>query len=62
MKTNAQMGLFANVLVGIGGAAIGRWLAPKLGLVISGDLGGIILAIGGAVLLILLLRLLGILK
>ena len=27
MKTNAQMGIIANVLVGIVGSALGHWLA-----------------------------------
>jgi uncharacterized membrane protein YeaQ/YmgE (transglycosylase-associated protein family) len=62
MKTNAQMGLAANVVVGIVGAFLGAWLAPKLGLVIGGTVGSLLLALGGAVLLIFLLRLLKVLK
>ena len=31
MKTNAQMGLIANVLVGVVGASIGSWLGAQLG-------------------------------
>lgn len=62
MKTNGQMGLAANVLVGICGAALGRWLAPKLGLSMSGTVGSIVLCVGGAVLLIFILRLLKILR
>ena len=33
MKTNAQMGIIANVLVGIVGGALGHWLAGQLGTV-----------------------------
>ena len=32
MKTNAQMGLIANIVVGVVGAAIGNWLAGQLGM------------------------------
>ena len=36
MKTNAQMGAIANILVGIVGSSIGFWLAGTLGLSASG--------------------------
>ena len=32
MKTGAQMGLIANVIVGIVGAALGGWIAGVLGI------------------------------
>src|SRR4029453_13881242 len=32
MKTNAQMGMIANVIVGIVGSALGFWLAGVLGI------------------------------
>ena len=32
MKTNAQMGVIANILVGIVGAGLGGWLAGQLGM------------------------------
>ena len=61
MKTNAQMGLIANVIVGIVGAGIGGWIATKLGIG-----GGValswLMAIVGAALLIALLKLLGLFK
>ena len=60
-KTNAQMGLIANIVVGIIGSMLGGWLAPMLGLSPSG-IGVYLVAVGGAVLLILLLKILGIFK
>jgi uncharacterized membrane protein YeaQ/YmgE (transglycosylase-associated protein family) len=62
MKTDKQMGILANVLVGIVGSILGGWLAPKLGIAPTGAMGGYLVALGGAVLLILVLRLLGIFK
>ena len=62
MKTNAQMGLIANVLVGVVGSMLGYWLAGLLGLAPSGGLAGFIVAIVGAVLLIFILGKLGIFK
>lgn len=55
MKTNAQMGFIANVLVGIAGAWLGGFIAARLGLT-TGTLGGIVTAIAGAVLVIAGLR------
>ncbi|THF62699.1 GlsB/YeaQ/YmgE family stress response membrane protein [Pseudothauera rhizosphaerae] len=59
MKTNAQMGLIANVLVGVFGAAIGFWIADALGLMVAGGVLRFGVALGGAVLLIFILRKLG---
>ena len=61
MKTNAQMGIIANILVGIVGSALGGWLAPKLGIGASGIMVYVV-AVAGAVLLIFLLKLVGIFK
>ena len=36
MKTNAQMGMIANVVVGIVGSWLGGWIAAALGLVAVG--------------------------
>jgi uncharacterized membrane protein YeaQ/YmgE (transglycosylase-associated protein family) len=61
MKTSAQMGIIANVVVGILGSGVGFWLAGQLG--IGG--GGVVrwlVAIGGAALLIGLLKVLNIFK
>lgn len=62
MKTNAQMGIIANVLVGIIGSWLGFWLAGMLGLTGDGMIIRFAIAIGGAVLLIFILRALGIFK
>lgn len=62
MKTNAQMGMIANVLVGVVGSAIGFWAAGMLGLAPTGGIVRFIVAIIGAVLLIFILRMLGIFK
>lgn len=62
MKTNAQMGILANVAVGVGGALMGYWLAGLLGVHASGGLGRLAIAFGGAVLLIIILRRLGVLR
>ena len=39
MKTGAQMGIIANIVVGIIGAALGFWLAGALGIVAVGSSG-----------------------
>jgi uncharacterized membrane protein YeaQ/YmgE (transglycosylase-associated protein family) len=62
MKTNAQMGLIANVLVGVVGSVLGFWIAGALGLVPAGGVARFLVALGGAVLLIAILRQLGIFK
>lgn len=62
MKTNAQMGLIANVLIGIAGSAIGFWVAGALGLAAGGGIMRFLVAIAGAALLIFVLRALGIFK
>jgi uncharacterized membrane protein YeaQ/YmgE (transglycosylase-associated protein family) len=62
MKTNAQMGMIANVLVGIVGSALGFWAAGALGIAPTGGILRFVVAIGGAVALIFILRALGIFK
>lgn len=62
MKTDAQMGLMANVLVGVVGSWLGFLVAGMLGLSATGGIGRFIVALGGAVLLILILRKLGLFK
>ena len=60
MKTNAQMGWIANVLVGIVGSALGFWAAGLLGIEASGGILRFVVAIAGAALLIFILRILGV--
>lgn len=60
MKTNAQMGWIANVIVGVMGSMLGYWAAGALGFVAVGGIARFIVAIAGAVLLIFILRKLGV--
>ena len=60
MKTGAQMGIIANIVVGIVGAALGFWLAGALGIVAVGSRGAWIISILGAVVLIAILKALNI--
>lgn len=62
MKTNAQMGSIANILVGIVGAWLGGWLAGLLGIGGGSMIVGILISIAGACLLIFLLKAVGVLK
>lgn len=62
MKTDAQMGLIANVLVGVVGSALGFWVAGLLGIAPAGGILRFVVAIVGAVLLIFILRALGIFR
>jgi uncharacterized membrane protein YeaQ/YmgE (transglycosylase-associated protein family) len=62
MKTDAQMGILANVLVGIIGSSLGFWLAGVLGLAASGPVLRWVVAVVGAAVLIGLLKVLGIFK
>jgi uncharacterized membrane protein YeaQ/YmgE (transglycosylase-associated protein family) len=62
MKTNAQMGLIANIIVGIVGSILGFWLAGVLGLSATNAVIGYVIAVVGAVVLILILKVLGVFK
>jgi uncharacterized membrane protein YeaQ/YmgE (transglycosylase-associated protein family) len=62
MKTNAQMGLLANIIVGIVGSALGSWLAGVLGIAPTGAILNYAIAVAGAALLIFILGKLGIFK
>jgi len=55
MKTNAQMGMIANIIVGIVGSMLGFWIAGVLGISPTGGILGFMVALGGAVLLIFIL-------
>jgi uncharacterized membrane protein YeaQ/YmgE (transglycosylase-associated protein family) len=50
-------GLVADICLGIVGALIGSWLFPQLGIYLSGMIGSIISATLGAILLLVVLRL-----
>jgi uncharacterized membrane protein YeaQ/YmgE (transglycosylase-associated protein family) len=62
MKTNAQMGIIANVLVGIVGSILGFWLAGLLGLAAYGAIAQWAVAVFGAAVLIFILKAVGVLK
>ena len=62
MNTGNQTGVIANVAVGIVGSWLGSWLAPRLGLVPQDGLGRFLVGVGGAVLLIWILKALNVFK
>ncbi|NDP38286.1 MAG: GlsB/YeaQ/YmgE family stress response membrane protein [Rhodoferax sp.] len=62
MKTNAQMGWIANVLVGVVGSMLGYWIAGLLGIAPTGGILGFLVAVVGAVLLIFILNKVGIFR
>ncbi|HEY7799815.1 MAG TPA: GlsB/YeaQ/YmgE family stress response membrane protein [Hyphomonadaceae bacterium] len=62
MKTDAQQGVFLNVVVGIVGALLGGWLISPLvgeGTVNQGDfsLGGLLVSLVGAIILLFIVNL-----
>ena len=59
MKTDAQMGILANVLVGIVGSFLGNWLAGALGMDVGGGAARWLVALLGSILLIGIVRALG---
>ncbi|MBP7460249.1 MAG: GlsB/YeaQ/YmgE family stress response membrane protein [Candidatus Delongbacteria bacterium] len=62
MKTNAQMGLIANILVGVGGSLLGTWLVGLLGYTPAGFIMRFIIGIAGAALLIFVLGKIGLFR
>jgi uncharacterized membrane protein YeaQ/YmgE (transglycosylase-associated protein family) len=62
MKTSAQMGLIANVVVGVVGSLIGLWAAGALGIAAAGTLATWIVSLLGAVVLIAILRAVGVFR
>jgi len=62
MKTNAQMGLVANVIVGIVGSFLGIAIANALNVRHSGTLVHWIIIVAGASLLIAILQSLGVMR
>ena len=62
MKTDKQMGVIANVVVGIIGSGLGFWLAGMLGFAAYGVLAQWAVSVAGAAVLIFLLKQLGLFK
>jgi len=62
MRTNAQMGILANVIVGIIGSFLGVAVANQIGVHAHGSPSAWIIAILGAALLIAILRALGVFR
>jgi uncharacterized membrane protein YeaQ/YmgE (transglycosylase-associated protein family) len=62
MKADAQMGLIANVLIGIVGSLLGYWLAGLMGIAATGGVARWVVAVIGAALLIFILRAVGVFK
>jgi uncharacterized membrane protein YeaQ/YmgE (transglycosylase-associated protein family) len=62
MKTNKQMGIIANVIIGIIGSSLGFWIAGMLGLAAYGAIARWAVAVAGAAILIYILKALGIFK
>jgi uncharacterized membrane protein YeaQ/YmgE (transglycosylase-associated protein family) len=60
MKTNAQMGILANVIIGVAGSFLGVTIARELGVRAQTAPGAWIVAVLGAALLIAILRSLGV--
>ena len=62
MKTDKQMGILANVIVGIIGSSLGFWIAGGLGFAAHGTIARWVVRVAGAALLIWILKALGFLK
>ena len=56
MKNRAQMGILANVVVGIVGSSLGHWLFGVAGIAALGALGHWVMAVAGAAVLIAVLK------
>ncbi len=52
-------GMVGNIVVGVLGGLLGGWLFPKFGISFGGTVGTLVMATGGAVLLLFLLGLFG---
>lgn len=62
MKADAQMGILANILVGVVGSVLGMWLAGAFGIAVAGSPARWLVSLVGAILLIAIVRALGILR
>ncbi len=60
MITKTPLGLLGAILIGIVGSAFGHFLAGGIGLAAYGAVARLAVSVGGAVLLIIILRALGI--
>jgi uncharacterized membrane protein YeaQ/YmgE (transglycosylase-associated protein family) len=56
MKTNSQMGIIANVVIGVVGSALGGWLASAIGLAAYGPIASFLVPVLGAMALIFILK------
>jgi uncharacterized membrane protein YeaQ/YmgE (transglycosylase-associated protein family) len=61
MKTDAQMGLVGNIIIGIVGSSLGFWIAGMMGIGAGGAIGAYLIAVAGAAVLIGLLKMVGVL-
>jgi uncharacterized membrane protein YeaQ/YmgE (transglycosylase-associated protein family) len=62
MKTDAQMGILANIVVGIIGAFLGFWIAGLIGVAATDNIVRWIIAVIGAAVLIAILKALNIFR
>ena len=60
MKTDARMGIPANVAAGIAGSVLAGLIATRLGVALTSQVGGLVVAVLGACVLIGALRALGV--
>jgi uncharacterized membrane protein YeaQ/YmgE (transglycosylase-associated protein family) len=60
MGTNAQMGVLANIVIGVIGSLLGHWISGAMGLEAQGGIARWAISLLGAILLIGLLRMLGV--
>ena len=49
-------GVVGNIVIGIAGSMLGQWLASFLGIGAEGGLGHLAISLGGAILLVMILR------
>jgi len=62
MKTNAEMGILWNVVVGVLGGILGNWIAGLLGMAPEGNIMRFVVALIGAVILIFVLQQIGLFR
>jgi len=62
MGTNAQMGLVANIIIGVIGSLLGHWIGGVMGFEAESGLARWALSLLGAILMIGLLRMLGVFR